>query len=82
MKLQGGGIFISNSIDAAGNRIWSSSITPLGINASLLTAGQINTETIKILSGNNIAFQWNRDGIFAYKSEDETPNEKIYVRFS
>ena len=81
--LQGGGIFISNSIDDNGNRIWSTGITPDGINANLLTAGQINTDLIKIYAGDDIAFSWNKDGIYAYCDDGEGGyNPKSYVRFS
>lgn len=82
IKLQGGGIFISSSVDENGNRIWSSSITPLGINANLLTAGQINTENIRIYSGDNMAFQWNPEGIFAYKNVKGELNPNVYVKYS
>jgi len=82
IKLQGGGIFISSSVDENGNRIWSSSITPLGINANLLTAGQINTENIRIYSGDNMAFQWNPEGIFAYKNAKGKLNPNVYVKYS
>ena len=82
IKLQGGGIFISSSVDENGNRIWSSSITPLGINANLLTAGQINTENIRIYSGDNMAFQWNPEGIFAYKNVEGELNPNVYVKYS
>ena len=80
--LQGGGIFLSNSVDANGNRIWSAAITPEGINASLIRAGQLNTEKIMIYAGNNTAFMWDAEGIFAYKREDETPSLNEYVKFS
>ena len=82
IKLQGGGIFISSSVDENGNRIWSSSITPLGINANLLTAGQINTENIRIYSGDNMAFQWNPEGIFAYKNVEGELSSNVYVKYS
>lgn len=83
VALRGGGIFLSNSIDSAGNRIWNTAITPSGINASLLTTGQLNTETVKIYSGNNMAFQWNSEGIYAYRREEEgTPDLNTYVKYS
>lgn len=82
--LQGGGIFVSNSIDAeTGERIWNTGITPQGINASLINAGQINTNLIKIFAGEEMAFQWNSEGIYAYKFNDEglaLNNE--YIKYS
>lgn len=83
VALRGGGIFLSNSIDENGIRIWSTGITPSGINASLLTAGQLDTSMIRIFAGNNLAFQWNPEGIFAYtRNEDGIPNLNKYVRYS
>lgn len=83
VALRGGGIFLSNSIDDSGNRVWSTGITPSGINASLLTAGQLDTSMIRIFAGNNLAFQWNPEGIFAYtRNDDGIPNLNKYVRYS
>ena len=66
IKLIGGGIFCSDSVDADGERIWSTGITPKGINASLITAGQIDTKFIRILSGDQTRFQWNESGLYAF----------------
>lgn len=83
VKLQGGGIFLSNSVDAGGNRIWHTGITPDGINASLITTGQLDTNLIRIFSGANLAFQWNGEGIFAYRhNADGTTDLNSYVRYS
>ena len=56
VKLIGGGVFLSNAIDASGARIWNTGITPNGINAALINAGQLDVEKIKIFAGNNVAF--------------------------
>lgn len=83
VALRGGGIFLSNSIDSAGNRVWNTAITPSGINASLLTTGQLDTEVIKIYSGSNMAFQWNGEGIYAYRREEGgAPDLNTYVKYS
>ena len=85
VALRGGGIFLSSAVDSNGGRVWSTGITPTGINASLLTSGKIDTSNIRILSGDNIAFQWNGEGIFAYKYDEEKENSvdlTTYVRFS
>lgn len=66
IKLIGGGIFCSDSVDVDGERIWSTGITPKGINASLITAGQIDTKFIRILSGDQTRFQWNESGLYAF----------------
>lgn len=81
--LKGGGVFLSSSLDAQGNHIWSEAITPTGINASLLTAGAIDTSLIRIYSGDNLSFQWNGDGLFAYKRDEEgRPTMDAYVKYS
>ena len=80
--LQGGGIFLSDSVDANGNRIWSQAITPHGINASLINAGQLNTDKILVYAGDNMAFQWNPEGIHAYKIDESGFHKDIYVKYS
>lgn len=83
VALRGGGIYCSNSIDDYGNRIWNSAITPNGINAGLITAGQLDTNIIKIYNGDNINFQWNSEGLFAYKTDSEgRPDLTQYVKYS
>lgn len=81
--LQGGGIFLSNSLDSNGRRIWSTGLTPNGLNAKLITAGQIDTNLIRIFAGDEMAFQWNSEGILAYKYDaDGKAQRKNYVKFS
>lgn len=82
VMLQGGGIFLSNAIDASGARIWNTGITPTGINASMINAGQLDTNLIRIFAGNNVAFQWNGEGIFAYKQNEGSVDLTSYVRYS
>ena len=83
VALQGGGIFLSSSVDSTGARIWSTGITPNGINASVITSGRLDTDLIRIFAGNNLAFQWNGEGIFAYRRNDDgTTNLNSYVRYS
>lgn len=84
VALRGGGIFLSDAIDGSGARIWNTAITPNGINASLITAGQLDTEAIRIFAGDNLAFQWNSEGIFAYVRDESTgqPDLTSYVRYS
>ena len=82
--LQGGGIFLSNTVDSNEERIWTTGITPNGINASTITTGQLDANLVRIFAGNNLAFQWNSEGLYAYKRDEETnsylPN--TYVRYS
>ena len=64
---RGGGIFTATTKDSNGNWIWNTGITPSGINANLITAGQLDTNRIKIYAGDEVRFQFNGDGLFAYK---------------
>ena len=82
VKLIGGGIFLSNAIDASGARIWNTGITPNGINAALISAGQLDVEKVRIFAGDNIAFQWNGEGIFAYKKDGRNVDLNTFVRYS
>ena len=65
---RGGGIFTATQKDENGNWIWNTGIVPQGINANAITAGQLDTNKIKVYSGDRIRFQLNGDGLFAYKS--------------
>ena len=69
VAFRGGGIFTSTQQDSDGNWKWNTGITPEGINANLITSGQLDTNLIKIYSGDNLRFQMNGDGIFAYKNK-------------
>ena len=82
--LRGGGIYCSSELDDAGNRIWNSAITPRGINANYITAGQLDTNLIRIYSGNNMAFQWNEEGLYAYRREEDSGATDLstYVKYS
>lgn len=81
--LRGGGIFCSSDIDDAGNRIWNSAITPTGINANYITSGQLDTNQIRIFAGNDMSFQWNDQGIYAYRRvEGGGVDLGTYVRYS
>ena len=67
VAMRGGGIFTATEQDANGKWLWNTGIVPSGINADLITTGQLDTNLIKIFSGDRIRFQWNGDGLFAYK---------------
>ena len=69
------GIFTATEQDKTGNWIWKSAIIPSGINANLIKAGQLDTDKIMIYSGNDVRFQWNSEGLYAYRSILETPSE-------
>lgn len=67
VAMRGGGIFCATQKDSYGNWLWNTGITPSGINASLLKAGQIDTNLIKVYAGDNLRFQLNADGLYAYR---------------
>ena len=77
LALRGGGLFCSDTINSQTNeRVWSTAITPSGINASLITTGQIDTSIIRILSGGETAFQWNAEGLYSYRNIGENGENK------
>jgi len=79
VMMSGGGIYCATDQEN-GNWIWNAGITPSGINASLIKAGQLDTNLVRIFSGNNLAFQMNSDGLFAYREPISTGGlESEYV---
>ena len=74
VAMRGGGIFTATEKDENGNWVWNTGILPSGINADLITSGQLDTNRIKVYAGDKIRFQLNGEGLFAYKSliADET----------
>ena len=70
VAMRGGGIFCATQTDSNGNWLWNTGIMPSGINASLITAGQIDTNLIKIYAGDDLRLQLNADGLFAYNVND------------
>jgi len=74
------GIFSATEKNEDGKWVWNSAITPFGINAGLLKAGTIDTNLIRIYAGDNLRFQMNSEGLFAFRSnEDGTANQNEYV---
>ena len=74
VAFRGGGIFCATEQDFDGNWIWHTGIVPEGINASLLTAGVIDTNVIRIFAGDNIRFQMNAEGLYSFGENEETGN--------
>lgn len=73
VRLIADGLFFSNSIDiTTGKTEWKTGITADGINASVLTAGEINTSLIKIYDGINPKFSWGDLGLTAYQNDEAT----------
>ena len=77
VRIISGGIFLSTD----GGESWKTGVTGSGINTSYLTAGQINTNEIYIMNGNNPAFRWDEKGLAAYWAENTTYNTNRFVRF-
>lgn len=79
VAVRGGGIFTATEKDVNGNWIWNTGILPSGINADLLTAGQLDTNKILIYAGDEVRFQMNSSGLYAYKrlTDDEYVNGAI-----
>ena len=71
VKFNNEGIFYANTKDNSGNWMWYSAVLPSGINASELKAGRIDTNLIKLYSGDDLKFQMNSDGLFAYKDDEQ-----------
>ena len=68
VAFNGGGIFTATEKDSDGNWIWNTGLLPRGISANAITAGQLNTNLIRIYAGDDLRFQMNGEGLFAYKS--------------
>ena len=80
VAMSGGGIFTATEKDSIGNWIWNTGIIPSGINASLINSGQLDTNLVRIFAGDNLRFQMNGDGLFAYRSRlDGSPILNQYV---
>ena len=63
-----GGIFTAYEHDTNGEWIWNTGILPTGISANFISGGQLDINKIKLYAGDQLRFQMNSDGLFAYKS--------------
>lgn len=64
IRIVGGAILLR---DEDGDGLgWKVGITSSGINAKLITAGQLDTGVIQIMKGNDPCFRWDANGINAY----------------
>jgi hypothetical protein len=83
VRIISGGIFLSTD----GGATWKTGINGHGISAEYLTSGQLNTNEIYIMNGDNAAFRWDTKGLSAYSHEvDANGNRtnydlKKFVRF-
>lgn len=77
VAFRGGGIFTATTQDGNGNWNWNTGILPTGINADLITSGQLDTNRIKIYAGNELRFQMNGQGLYAYKGYSQEECDKL-----
>jgi len=54
------GIFTASQKNENEDWIWNTAITPNGINADLITTGQLDTNLVKIFAGDRLRFQLNQ----------------------
>lgn len=79
VRLVSGGLFVTDD----GGETWSAGITGKGINARVVTAGELNTDKVTIMSNGKPAFKWNKEGINAYaENKDGTLTSAKYTRFN
>lgn len=69
------------AISEDGGKTTKLAITAAGINTSLLTAGQVNTDKILIGNSKDFAFRWDKIGLNAYYGDDNGYNYGKFVRF-
>ena len=86
VAIRGGGIFAATQKNPDGSWHWNTGLTPEGINADLITTGQLDTNRIKVYAGDELRLQLNADGLFAYKTgwdgevkTDDVVDYKQYV---
>ena len=65
IRITGGAILLSD-VNSGGQQIWRTGLTAKGINAQIITTGQLNTNNIQIMGGTEPHFRWDSYGITAY----------------
>ena len=70
-------------ISADGGQTWRTAIDGQGINIGTVYTGMLNTNSVVIGSEDNPSFRWDKSGISAYKSNNETGvyDLQTYVRY-
>lgn len=79
VRLTSNGIVLTRD----GGQTWETGITASGINADVITAGRLDTNSIRIFNGERQTFQWNSTGINAYAQNPSTQqvDYNTFVRF-
>ena len=68
VAIRGGGIFTATDKDENDNWIWNTGILPIGINADLITTGQLDTHRVRVFAGDDLKLVLDEKGLVAYKS--------------
>ena len=74
VRIVSGGIFLSTD----GGVTWNTGITGSGMNANFITAGQINTSVVNIMSGSFPSFRWDSKGLSAFEFSIDKTTGKAY----
>lgn len=82
VKVTPNGIFTANKQDEFGNYIWTTAITPQGINASQLNIGTLDTRQIQIFNSSEPRFTWNENGLYAYGQNNGKTDYETYVLYN
>lgn len=84
VALRQGGFFVAKEPPEQEGYVWEPVIGPDGINAKFIKAGQIDTEKIRIMSGNDTTFQWTKEGLFAYyfDANNSAYKQQQYIKFN
>lgn len=70
IKLSSNGISISREVDEDNNYKWTPVLTADGLNASTLTAGHLDINSLSIWNKNEPRFNWDATGIYAYGNQE------------
>ena len=76
LRLTSGAIMF-RTLDEDGEEVWKTGITPDGIAADYVTAGQLNTGKIEIMHKDKPMFRWDAKGITAYETTFASDNVTI-----
>lgn len=84
IRMIGGGLFVSKD----GGETWRTGITGDGINADVMTTGQLNAGEVNIVTGKVATHKWDDKGITAYETTHNqqtgaviSSNNSKFVRF-
>lgn len=81
VKIDSEGIHVSKDAGIT----WDNAVNSNGLNTNKLTIGEINTQNVLLMDGDNPSFRWDKNGISAYGLSDNDPDNpydlKTFVRF-